>query len=141
MLIVYKFNFELSIIRISLVLKWGEEVHNVVFGKQGAAQNSHDLNDWATKLEVVFNDTDETVCDDGNVNLNAHCIVALTPERLDLEVLLDPFEEQLDLPSVFIKESDVLGSKIEVVRVVRRITGSVLVIISTIMMYLCKRYG
>ena len=118
MLIVYKFNFELSIIRISLVLKWGEEVHNVVFGKQGAAQNSHDLNDWATKLEVVFNDTDETVCDDGNVNLNAHCIVALTPERLDLEVLLDPFEEQLDLPSVFIKESDVLGSKIEVVRVV-----------------------
>jgi hypothetical protein len=32
MLIVYKFNFELSIIRISLVLKWGEEVYNVVFG-------------------------------------------------------------------------------------------------------------
>ena len=33
-------------------------------------------------------------------------------------MLLDPFEKQLHLPPVFIKESDVLGSKIEVVRVV-----------------------
>ena len=116
MLIVYKFNFELSIIGFLLILRRDEELQNFILGEQGAAQNTYDLNDCATKLEVVFNDTDETVCDDGNVNLNAHCIVALTPERLDLEVLLDPFE-QLDLPSVYIKESDVLGSKIEIVRV------------------------
>jgi len=118
MLIVYKFNFELSIIGVLLILRRDEEFQNVILGEQGAAQNSHDLNDWTTKLEVVLNDTDETVCDDGNMNLNAHCIVALTPERLDLEVLLNPFEEELDLPPVFIKESDVLGSKTEVVRVV-----------------------
>ena len=118
MLIVYKFNFELSIIGGILILRRGEEFQNVILGEQGAAQNSHDLNDWATKLEVVLNDTDETVCDDGNMNLNAHSIVTLTPERLDLEVLLNPFEEEFDLPPVFIKESDVLGSKIEVVRVV-----------------------
>ena len=66
----------------------------------------------------MLNDTNETVCDDGNMNLNTHCIVTLTPESLDPEVLLNPLEEQLDLPSVFIKERDVLGSKIEIVRVV-----------------------
>ena len=118
MLIVYKFNFELATIRFLLILRRGEELHNAVFGKQGTAQNSHDLHDWTSKLEVVLNDTDETVCDDGNVNLNAHGIVALTPERLDLEVLLDPFEKEFDLPPVFIKESDILGCKIEVVRVI-----------------------
>ena len=93
MLIVYKFNFELSIIGVLLILRRDEEFQNVILGEQGAAQNSHDLNDWATKLEVVLHDSDETVCDDGNMNLNAHCIVAFPPERLDLEVLLDPFEE------------------------------------------------
>jgi len=118
MLIVYKFNFELSIIGAFLILRRGKELHNVVFGKQGTAQNSHDLHDWTSKLEVVLNDSDETVCDDGNMNLNAHCIVTLSPEGLDPEVLLDPFEKELDLPSVFIKESDVLGCKIEAVRVV-----------------------
>ena len=118
MLIVYKFNFELTIIGILLILRRGEEVHDVVFGKQGTAQNSHNLHDWTSKLEVVLNDSDETVCDDGNMNLDTHGIVALSPKRLNPEVLLDPFEKQLDLPPVFIKESDVLGSKIEVVRVV-----------------------
>ena len=93
MLIVYKFNFKLPIIRFFLVLRRDEEFQNVILGEQGTAQNSHDLNNWATKLEVVFNDTDETVCDDGNVNLDAHSIVALTPERLDPEMLLDPFEK------------------------------------------------
>ena len=97
MLIVYKFNFELSIIGVILILRRDEEFQNVIFGEQGTAQNSHDLNDWTTKLEVVLNDSDETVCDDGNMNLNAHCIVALTLERLDLEVLLDPFEKEFDL--------------------------------------------
>ena len=102
MLIVYKFNFELTIIGILLILRRGEEVHDVVFGKQGTAQNSHDLHDWTSKLEVVLNDSDETVCDDGNMNLNTHGIVALSPERLDSKMLLDPFEEQFDLPPVFI---------------------------------------
>ena len=100
MLIVYKFNFELTIIGILLILRRGEEVHDVVFGKQGTAQNSHDLHDWTSKLEVVLNDSDETVCDDGNMNLDTHGIVALSPKRLNPEVLLDPFEKQLDLPPV-----------------------------------------
>ncbi len=45
------------------------------------------------------------------MNLNTHRIVTLTLERLDLGVLLNPFEEQFDLSSVFVKECDVLGCK------------------------------
>lgn len=54
MLTVYKFKFELTIIGFLLVLRRGEEFHNVVFGKQGTAQDSHDLNDWTTKFEIVL---------------------------------------------------------------------------------------
>ena len=118
MLIEYIFNFKLPIIGFLFIFRRGEELHDVILGEQGASQDSHDLHDGAAKSEVVLNDSDETVCDDGDMNLYTHRIVALSPERLDLEVLLDPFEEQLDLPPVFIKEGDVLGCKIEVVRVV-----------------------
>lgn len=125
MLIVYKFNFKLPIIGFVFVLRRGEKLHDIIFGKQGTAQDSHDLHDWASKLEIVLNDSDETVCDDGDMDLNTHRIVTLSPERLDLEVLLDPLEEQFDLPSVFVKESDVLGCKIEVVRVISERTVQV----------------
>ena len=91
MLIVYKFNFKLPIIGFVLVLRRGEKLHDVILGKQGAAQDAHDLHDRTSKLKVVLNDSDETVCDDGNMDLNAHRIIAFSPERLDLEVLLDPF--------------------------------------------------
>ena len=118
MLIVYKFKFKLPTIGAFLIFRRGEKLHDVILGEQGTAQDTHDLHDGASKFEVVLNDSDETVCDDGNMDLYTHRIVALSPERLDLEVLLDPFEKQLDLPPVLVKECDVLGSKIEVVRVV-----------------------
>jgi len=91
MLIVYKFNFKLPVIGFLLIFRRVEKFHDVILGEQGAAQDSHDLHDGTSKLEVVLNDSNETVCDDGNMNLNAHRIVTLSPERFDLEVLLDPF--------------------------------------------------
>ena len=93
MLIVYKFNFKLPVIGFILVLRRGEKLHDVILGEQGTAQDAHDLHDGTSKLEVVLNDSDETVGDDGNMDLNTYRIVAFSPERLDLEVLLDPFEE------------------------------------------------
>ena len=95
-----------------------EKFRDIIFSEQGTTKYSHDLHDGTPKFEVMLNDSDKTVCDDGNVNLNAHSIVALSPKELDSEMLLNPFEEQLHLPSISIKESDVLGCKIKVVRVV-----------------------
>ena len=39
---------------------------DVILDKQRVSKNAHDLNDWAANLMVMFNDTNETVCDDGN---------------------------------------------------------------------------
>lgn len=132
MLIVYKFNFKLPIIGFILVLRRGEKFHDVILGEQGTAQDSHDLHDGTSKFEVVLDNSDETVCDDGNMDLNTYRIVTLSPKGLDPKMLLDPFKEQFDLPPVFIKESNVLGCKIEVVRVVSERTMQVRSII------LCK---
>ena len=118
MLIKFEVNLKLSIIGFLLVLRRGEKFHDVILGEQGTAQDSHDLHNWSAQLEIVLNDSDETVCDDGNMDLDTYSIVTLSPERLDLKVLLNPLEEQLDLPPIFIKERDVFGSQTEVVRVV-----------------------
>ena len=118
MLIKFEVNLKLPIIGFFLILRRGEKFHDVILGEQGTAQDSHDLHDWSAQLEIVLNDSDEAVCDDGDMNLDTYRIVALSPERLDPKVLLNPLKKQLDLPPVFIKECDVLGSKIEVVRVI-----------------------
>lgn len=49
MSIVYKIIFELSIIGGLLILRLDKELQNIILGEQGTAQDSHDLNDWATK--------------------------------------------------------------------------------------------
>lgn len=96
-----------------------QQVSDIVLDQQRAAQDSHDLHDRPAQLEIMFNDSNETIGDDSNMNLYADGILRLTPECLDSEVLLNPFEEQLNLPSVLVQKCDVLGCEKEVVRVVR----------------------
>ena len=69
-----------------------EEVFNPVFRKQRAAKDSHDLHNRTIELEVMFDDSNETIGDDGHMDLDAYSIFRLSPEGLDLEVLFDPFE-------------------------------------------------
>ena len=69
MLIVYKFNFKLPTIGAFLIFRRGEKLHDVILGEQGTSLDSHDLHDGTSKLEVVLNDSNETVCDDGDMNL------------------------------------------------------------------------
>ena len=92
-MIEFEFNFKLPIIGLLLIFRLDEKLHDVILGEQGSTQDSHDLHDRAPMREVVFNDYDETVCDDGNLNLDTHSIVTLSPEKLDPKMLLDPFEE------------------------------------------------
>ena len=118
MLIKVEFKIKLLVIEFLFFVRRDEKFHDVIFSEQGAPKDSHNLHDWASKLEIVLNDSDETVCDDGNMNLNTHSIVTLSPKRLDSEVLFDPFEKQLDLPPIFIKEGNFLSRKVEVICVV-----------------------
>ena len=118
MLIELEVKIELSIIWLTILLERFEQVLDAVRGECRLAKDTHDFEDGPANLEVVPDDGNEAVGDDGDMNLYAHCIFGFPPETLDLEMLLDPFEEQLHLPPIFVKESDVLGCKIEVVRVV-----------------------
>ena len=91
---------------------------DVVFDQQGTAQYPHDLEDRSAEFEVVFDNGDEAIGDDGHMNLYPDSILGLTPKCLDAEMLLDPLEEKFHLPSVSVKQGDVLGRKVEVVSIV-----------------------
>ena len=118
MLIEFEVKIELPVIRLFCLPERHEEVSNIVCGERRLAKDTHDFKDGPANLEVVLDDGNETVGDDGHVNLYANRIFGFSPETLDLEVLLDPFEKQLHLPPVFIKQGDVLCAEVEVVRII-----------------------
>lgn len=51
----------------------------------------------------------------GTVDLQAHGIFRTAEIVLELQMLLDPFEEQLDLPALLVECSDLLGASFEVI--------------------------
>ena len=118
MLIKFEVKIELSIVGLDSLLKRLEQVQDAIHGECRLAKDTHDFKDGPTNLEIVLNDGNETIGDDGHVYLYADCIFGFPPETLDLEVLLDPFEKQLHLPPIFIEQSDVLCTEVEVVRIV-----------------------
>ena len=119
MLIKFEVNMKLSVISLlSLLPKRLEQVLDAVRGECRLTKDAHDFKDESANLEVVLDDGNETIGDDGNVNLYADCVLGFSPKSFDLEVLLDPFEKQLDVPPVLIQQSNVLCLEEEVVRVV-----------------------
>ena len=118
MLIKFEVQIELPIIRFDSLFERVEQVLDAVHGERRLAKDTHDFEDGPANLEVVLNNGNEAVGDDSNVYLYADCIFGFSPETLDLEVLLDPFEKQLHLPPVFIEQGDVLRTEVEVVRIV-----------------------
>lgn len=121
MLIKFEVNMKLSVISLLCLLSERlEQVLDAVRGECRLTKDTHDFKDGSANLEVALDDGNEAVCDDCNVNLYAHRIFGFSPESFDLEMLLNPFEEQFHLPPVFIKKSNVLGCKIEIVRVVNK---------------------
>ena len=107
------------IIVLGLTFERFKQVSDIVLDQQRTTQNAHDLVDGSADLKVVFDYPDETIGDNSNVYLYADSILGLAPEGFDSQVLFNPLEKEFDLPPVLVKECDVLGRKIEVVRIVR----------------------
>lgn len=125
MLIEFKVKIQLSVIGfLNLHCHRFEQFVDVILDKQRMSKDAHDLHNWAANLMVMFDDTHEAICDDGHMYLNTDSILAFTPEGFDLEMLLDPFEEQFNLPSVFIKECYFTCFKIEIIKYIIDVTDA-----------------
>ena len=121
MLIKFEVNMKLSVIcLLHLLSERLEQVLDAVRGERRLTKDTHDLEHWPANLEVVLDNGNEAVGNDSDMNLYAHCILRFSPESFDLEMLLDPLEEQLHLPPIFVEQGNVLRTEIEVVRVVNK---------------------
>ena len=114
-----KRNFQLAVVEY-LLLRTLEKLPQVVIDEQGAAQDAHDLEHGSVQMQVVLDDGDEAIRDNGNMDLYSYGILGVAPEPFDTQMLLDPFEEQLHLPAVAVKQPGILGLEIEVVGVVNK---------------------
>ena len=59
----------------------------------------------------MLHDGYETVGTNSRVDLYSDSTLSCTPELLDLEVLFEPLEEQLYLPSILVEVGNLLGSQ------------------------------
>ena len=60
-------------------------------------------------------DPEDEESDQRDGDLRLDCVLAGAEKALDLEVLLDPAEEQLDLPASLVELGDALGRRLEIV--------------------------
>jgi hypothetical protein len=74
--------------------------------KKAEVQESENLAHGPAGAAEEFEIGDHQVGDEGDPDLTEDGIGGIAEEALDLEVLLDPFEEQLDLPSTAVDLGD-----------------------------------
>jgi hypothetical protein len=67
------------------------------------------------ELQLLFDDGDQHIGTHCAPDLGLHSILACAQKVLDAQVLLDPFEEELDLPAVFVQGCDGGGRQAGVV--------------------------
>lgn len=103
-----------------LPVKLLKQFFDAILNKERTAKNTHDLKHRSIEFEVMFNDGDEAICDDGNMYLDSYGIFRCSPKGFDTKMLLNPFEKQLNLPPISVQECDVLCFEIEVVSIVRK---------------------
>ena len=119
MLIVFEVNIQLPVIcNLNLLPERFEQILDTIRSECRLAKNAHDFEYRSANLEVVLDDGNKAIGDDGNVNLYADSVLGISPESFDLKVLLYPFEKQLHLPSVLIEQGNILCLEDVVVRVV-----------------------
>ena len=106
------------VIIIGHIFHRSQEILNGTLDQQGIAKDTHDLSNRSVQFEVVFNNCDETVRDDGDMYLYSDCILRFSPKGFYTKMLLNPFEKQFNLPSVAVKKGNVFCFEVEVVGVV-----------------------
>ena len=67
------------------------------------------------QMQAFLSNGDQHVSADGDPDLRLDSILVGAIKRLDAQVLLDPFEKQLDLPALAVQVCNQLGLESEVV--------------------------
>ncbi len=75
-------------------------------------QQFESLSKALTQFCFEFVEGQDQQRDERNPDLSEHGIPACPEEGFDLQVLLDPFEEKLDLPAVMIDVADRFSEKV-----------------------------
>ena len=57
-------------------------------------------------MKLLFDNSDQHVSGDGAPDLRLHRVLAVADETFDAQMLLDPLEEQFDLPAAFVERGD-----------------------------------
>ena len=57
-------------------------------------------------MKLLFDNGDQHISGDGTPDLRFDRVLAVTDEAFDTQMLLDPLEEQLDLPAAFVRCGD-----------------------------------
>ena len=83
---------------------------------QDSAQYSEDIERCSSKLTVVFDNSHEAVCDDCNIYLYSHSVLAGSPKGEHTKMLFYPPEEQFHLPSLLVEHCNVLSVDCKVIR-------------------------
>ena len=81
MLIKFEVYMQLAIvIIIDHIFHRSQEILNGILDQQGIAKDTHDLSNRSVQFEVVSNNCDETVRDDGDMYLYSDCILRFSPK-------------------------------------------------------------
>lgn len=91
MLIEFEVKIELPINCICSLFDRHKEVSDAVHGECRLTKDTHNLEYGSADFEVMLNDGNETIGNNGNVNLYLYSILRIPPKSFDLKVLLNPF--------------------------------------------------
>jgi len=84
-------------------LRSSKQLRQKGFLELGKAQDLQDCVEIRVDMEALLDDGYENINGDGNPDLALDRVLGGPEERLDAQVLLDPLEEQLDLPTVSVQ--------------------------------------
>ena len=76
------------------------------FFEDGEAEDLEDCVEAGVDSQALLDDGDQHIDGDGDPDLGFDGVLGGAVEALDAQVLLDPFEEQLDLPAAFVELGD-----------------------------------
>ena len=86
-----------------------------LFLENGDAQNLENCVEALLQMQPLLDDGHQDVDRDRDPHLGLHGVLGSSEERLDPQVLLDPPEEEFDLPPLLVEQGDALRGKGKIV--------------------------